>query len=168
MTIGAVRPAIKGDIEWIASQERRPEFDSFVHRWSVEEHERNLDDSDKLYLIAVDESGLPLAFVILGGLSSESRCIELVRMAVAQPGMGIGKLLLRTVIDKVFTEFGANRLWLDVFDDNHRARHTYRSVGFQEEGVLREAALKSNGKLGSLVIMSILAREYFESLNIGG
>ena len=41
-----------------------------------------------------------------------------------------------------------------------RARHVYETVGFREVGILREAMLDRNGQLGSLVIMSILAREY--------
>jgi RimJ/RimL family protein N-acetyltransferase len=160
MTFESVRPATKKDIEWIVSQEQRPEFEPFIHRWSLEEHERNLADPDKLYLIAFDSSGSPIAFVILGGLSSEARSIELVRMAVSKPGAGIGKPLLKMVIDKVFTELSANRLWLDVFDDNGRACHTYKAVGFREEGLLRESALKNNGQLGSLIIMAILSKEY--------
>ena len=84
----------------------------------------------------------------------------------------MGKIVKFTdIVNSVFRPFSQALTLaaeLDVFDDNHWARHTYRFVEFQEEGVLREAALKSNGKLGSLVIISILARVYFESLNIGG
>ncbi|MGD9210248.1 MAG: GNAT family N-acetyltransferase [Desulfobacteraceae bacterium] len=160
MIFRAIRPACQKDIEWIVFQEQRKDFKPFIHHWPAEEHERNLAAPDKLYLIAVDANMEPLAFVILAGLSTEARCIELVRMAVIQPGIGIGKPILEKVIHIAFTELGANRLWLDVFDDNSRARHTYKTVGFYEEGVLREAALKSNGQLGSLVIMSILAKEF--------
>jgi ribosomal protein S18 acetylase RimI-like enzyme len=164
MAFATVRPATENDIEWIVSQEQRPEFESFIHRWSLEEHERNLVDPDKLYLIAVDGSGSPLAFVILGGLSSKARSIELVRMAVSRPDVGLGQPLLKMVIDKVFTELAANRLWLDVFDDNSRARHTYKAVGFREEGLLRASALKSNGELGSLIIMGRLKGDAVSSV----
>lgn len=162
MTLEAIRPATKNDIKWIVFQEQRPEFESFIHRWPFEVHERNLADPDKLYLIAIDGSGSPVAFIILEGLSSKAKCIKLVRMVVSEPGTGLGKPLLKAVIHRVFAELGANRLWLDVFDDNSRARHTYKEVGFREEGVLREATLKIDGQLGSLVIMSILSREYLQ------
>jgi RimJ/RimL family protein N-acetyltransferase len=167
MALQAIRTALKSDIEWIVSQEQRPEFASFIHRWSYEEHGRNLDDPDKLYWIATDELGQPTAFVILAGLLSEARSIELARMVVTRPGIGMGKPLLKQVIHRVFTELGANRFWLDVFDDNTRARHIYKTLGFREEGILRESELKSDGQIGSLVIMSILAREYRAGLGNG-
>jgi RimJ/RimL family protein N-acetyltransferase len=50
-------------------------------------------------------------------------------------------------------------LWLDVFEHNARARHVYRSVGFVEEGVLREC-VKQQERYASLVVMSILENEY--------
>ena len=160
MTFHSIRKAVAEDVEWIFSQERRADFEAFIHRWPRSEHMNNLKDPDKMYLIAVDENHEPVGFVILLGLRSPARSVELARMAVVEPGAGIGKPLLKAVIDLAFTELGANRLWIDVFDDNTRARRAYRSAGFQEEGVLREAALKTTGELGSLVIMSILAREY--------
>ena len=160
MPIKAICPATEGDVAWIVDQENRPEFAAFIHRWDREDHERNLIDADKLYLIALDETQERLAFVILAGLSSKVRSIELVRMAVTRPGVGIGTPLLRAVIEMAFNKLGANRLWLDVFDDNVRARRAYKAAGFFEEGTLREAALKTDGRLGSLVIMSILAQEY--------
>ena len=80
-------------------------------------------------------------------------------MAVGEPGNGVGRSMLQGIIDLAFGGLGANRLWLDVFDDNERARRTYRAAGFVEEGTLREAALKETGELGNLVVMSMLARE---------
>ncbi len=168
MEILNLRRAVKNDIDWIVSLEKRPDFAAFIPRWPPEEHERNLSDRDKRYLMATDELDHPLAYVILAGLSSPAASIELVRLAVTRPGTGIGKPLLQRVIDLAFNELKANRLWLDVFDDNHRAGHVYQSVGFTVEGVLREAALKSDGQLGSLVIMSILKREYQLTANRPG
>lgn len=53
----------------------------------------------------------------------------------------------------------ANRLWLDVVESNERARSLYASVGFTEEGVLRESLRRDEG-FASLVLMSILASEF--------
>jgi ribosomal protein S18 acetylase RimI-like enzyme len=88
MPIRAIRPATEADVAWIVAQENRPEFAAFIHRWPGEDHERNLVDADKLYLIALDETQEQVAFVILAGLSSKARSIELVRMAVTRPGVG--------------------------------------------------------------------------------
>ena len=58
-----------------------------------------------------------------------------------------------------FRELGAHRLYLDVFDDNARARHLYESLGFQYEGVMREAAQR-DGQWCNLRLMSMLEKEY--------
>jgi RimJ/RimL family protein N-acetyltransferase len=61
-----------------------------------------------------------------------------------------------------FVERRAHRLWLDVKEQNHRARSLYESEGFTLEGVLREC-LKGAEGFESLVVMSMLASEYSEA-----
>jgi RimJ/RimL family protein N-acetyltransferase len=68
-------------------------------------------------------------------------------------------MVLEAVLSNAFDELFAHRLWLDVFEHNARARHVYRSVGFVEEGVLREC-VKQQERYASLVVMSILENEY--------
>jgi diamine N-acetyltransferase len=165
MPVKAVRTATKADIAWIVSQEQRPDFATFIHRWPREQHERNLVDADKLYLIAVDEEQERLAFIILAGLSSKAKNVELVRMAVTRPSAGVGKPILMTVLDMVFNKLGANRLWLDVFDDNVRARRAYETVGLRKEKTPGAIALESDGQSGSLIIMSIVAAKYREMIH---
>src|SRR5437762_11015396 len=80
-------------------------------------HECRLNDADCRYLI-VEEDGAAAGFVILRGLTSNNRCIELKRIAVAVPGRGLGRAVLNTILKIVFEELGAHRLWLDVFDHN--------------------------------------------------
>jgi RimJ/RimL family protein N-acetyltransferase len=67
------------------------------------------------------------------------------------------------VIDWVFARSESHRLWLDVFDDNARARRIYRAVGFREDGLLREAYVRPDGARVTQVLMSILRAEW-ESL----
>jgi diamine N-acetyltransferase len=163
MPIAAIRPATEADIAWIVCQEQRSDFAAFIHRWPAEQHRCNFADADKLYLIAQDEAGERLAFVILAGLRSAEKSIELVRMAVTQPSMGLGKRLLASVIETAFDKLGADRLWLDVFDDNVRARGVYEAAGFRDEETPRQAALKADSQPGYLIIMSILATDYHAS-----
>jgi len=58
-----------------------------------------------------------------------------------------------------FEEFAAHRVFLDVFSDNPRAVHLYKSLGFVEEGLLREAA-RREGAYCSLHLLSLLDREW--------
>ena len=159
-----LRAAVPGDLDWIVGQELRPEFAAFIHCWPEERHRHNLEDGDYRYLTAENEAGERTGYVILRGIETPERSVELVRIVAAEPGQGLGRLLLAETMRLVFEEFGANRLWLDVFDDNDRARRTYRAVGFVEEGLLRDSCLRGDGRLGSLVVMSVLRSE-FEALS---
>ena len=97
--------------------------------------------------------------MILLGFEEGHASIEFKRFVVAEPGRGLGRLLLAELLRIVFDEIGAHRFFLDVAEDNARALHLYRSVGFVEEGVMREAT-ERDGKWLSLVLMSLLQHEY--------
>ena len=77
-------------------------------------------------------------FAILCGLTSVNRIVELKRVAVSQPGEGIGREALRPIMSKSFVDLSAHRLWRDVYTDNERARRTYLALGFVEEGTMRD------------------------------
>ena len=121
-------------------------------------HEQRMNDPDWLYWIA-EHRDSPAGHVILRGIQAVNHSIELMRIVVSEPGRGLGRKILEAVLSKAFDELAAHRLWLDVFEHNARARHVYRSVGFVEEGVLRECVKQQEG-YASLVVMSILEDEY--------
>jgi diamine N-acetyltransferase len=120
-------------------------------------HMQRLESPDAAYF-AIEHHGQPVGFVILCGLNSINRSIELKRVAVSEPGHGIGREALRQVVRMAFSELSAHRLWLDVYSDNDRARRTYRALGFVEEGTLRECIWHGD-RFRSLVVMSILEEE---------
>jgi RimJ/RimL family protein N-acetyltransferase len=152
-----LRTAGPEDIEAIIAIEARPELADFILRWEPERHRAGLADPDRRYLVMDGAEGLA-AYIILAGLTSPNRSVELVRIVIAEPGGGLGTQALVQLIDLVFGPMGAHRLWLDVFTDNVRARHVYAKLGFREEGVLREAVLR-DGRWRSLVVMALLEHE---------
>jgi diamine N-acetyltransferase len=159
-----LRAATPADIPFIIVTEHSPDLREFTGAWTSEEHAAAMSDPNTHYLIALDDSGNAIGYIILRGLRSEHRGIELQRIVMTSPGRGHGKEVLRLLLNKVFNEFGAHRLWLDVFETNLRAQHVYRSVGFQQDGVLREAVFR-DGAFRTLFLMSILDREYRMSSN---
>jgi diamine N-acetyltransferase len=155
--------AKSNDLDFIFAQESRHDFANLILRWSREEHLSNLNSCDKRYFIVEDRLKRSIGYLILSGLTSPHRNIELTRIVMVEPGRGDGKLALRLIIKKVFEEYGAHRFWLDVFEFNQRARKVYQAVGFREEGLLREA-IKRGDEYYSLIILSLLDREYFQKI----
>lgn len=154
-----LRPANSADIPAIVAIERLPAASRFVGQWSEERHRASLASGDARYYISETESGEVQAYAILRGLQETAGAVELKRIVVAMPERGLGRTMLRELIRIAFRELGAHRLYLDVFDDNARARHLYESLGFQYEGVMREAAQR-DGQWCNLRLMSILETEY--------
>jgi RimJ/RimL family protein N-acetyltransferase len=133
LTLARGAPA---DIPFIMATERQPGFDSFVGRWDEARHEAGLRDPRHAYFIGRDD-GAPVGFVIVRGWASLDRVTLVQRIAVAEPGRGHGRALLGAVVDSVFRDTDAHRLWLGVFPHNARARRVYEALGFQAEGIAR-------------------------------
>lgn len=151
--------AVTDDIPALIALERTALARSFVGQWSEDRHRATLTGGDSRYLVCKTDSGELQAYVILRGLSEDNRAIELKRVVVAAPERGLGRGILTEVIRIVFEELGAHRLFLDVYEDNARARHLYESLGFIYEGAMREAA-RRDGAWFDLRLMSMLESEY--------
>ena len=154
-----LRIATSADIPAIIKLERNPTARQFVGQWSEDRHRSTLAGSDARYYVGESEAGEVEAYVILRGLNEDSRAIEIKRVVVGTPERGLGRRILTEIIRIAFTELGAHRLFLDVFEDNARARHLYESLGFKYEGVMRESAQR-DGRWFNLHLMSILESEY--------
>ncbi|RUT46987.1 N-acetyltransferase [Paenibacillus anaericanus] len=74
-------------------------------------------------------------------------------------GQGYGGEAINLMKSFVFETLNLNRLELEVYDFNERAKNCYLSCGFKEEGRQRQKLFR-NGKYVDVIMMSILADEY--------
>src|SRR5262249_49763935 len=100
-----------------------------------------------------------VGFAILRDWSSPERVTLLKRVAVLRPGRGGGRALLAKVVDRVFEETEAWRLWLGVFPENAAARGAYGAVGFTAEGIARGSAF-FGGVYRDELVMALLRPEW--------
>lgn len=154
-----LRPGVYSDITEIMAIEQIPAYRLFIGQWSESEHRQAMESSDVLYLVAQAEGRGVEGFAILRGLENKDHSLELKRVAIRTPNIGLGRKLLREALRLSFEEHQAHRLWLDVFEENARAQHVYESFGFRVDGLFREAVLV-DGRYYSQRLMSILDREY--------
>jgi len=152
----ATQPA---DLDFVLQAEQDPDTRPFIIPWSREQHVEALSHPDLVYRIISAPDNRSLGFLILAGLRNSHHSVEFRRIVVTEKGQGTGRSAIRLVKRWAFTELGAHRLWLDVKENNHRARRLYTSEGFIVEGTLREC-LKGESGYESLVLLSMLAREY--------
>ena len=79
----------------------------------------------------------------------------------ADTSQGYGSDALAVLLDFGFGELRLERIWLDVFDFNDRARHVYERLGFVHEATLRHAEFHG-GRHVDLLRMAILREEWTE------
>lgn len=111
------------------------------------------------YGIVVDQ-GL-IGEAVLNEFDEDNRCISF-RIAIwdsSQRDKGYGTEATSLLVGFAFRELAVDRIELEVYRFNDRARQVYEKVGFSLEGVKREALIWKDEKVDAL-IMSLLRRDY--------
>ncbi|HOP06979.1 MAG TPA: GNAT family protein [candidate division Zixibacteria bacterium] len=156
-----LRKSLPKDIEHIVGIERDSANTPYIRTWSVERHLHAVNDIDHgHYIVTLDNSEEILGYAILVGLDDPEGNIEFKRLVIDSKDKGYGRAAFRKVVEMVFEELGAHRVWLDVMEHNQRGYHIYSTEGFIKEGVQREAAVV-DGRRVNLITMSMLKREYW-------
>jgi len=166
-----LRPTMLSDLGFVVDVEADAANRPFITPWDRTQHEAALRIPDFRHFIVEAGAGFPRAgFVILQGCRNPHRSLELKRIVLQPKGLGLGRACVRRLKHMAFSELHAHRFWLDVKSRNARALALYRSEGFVEEGRLREsvrALVDGQDGYDSLVVMSLLDREYRERLGQG-
>jgi diamine N-acetyltransferase len=152
--------AVADDLPYVHAMERRSGYEHLTAQWSLDQHRRELARTDTRYFVAVDAAMQRLGFVILQPTFDPHEGTKVKRIVVAEPGRGDGRKILACVFDWVFSHPGADRVWLDVFSHNERARRLYRGIGMREDGTLRKAYKMADGSRVDRIIMSLLRDEW--------
>lgn len=151
-----LRNTTEEDIDFVFDTEQTTENRIFVSPWTREQHISAVVSEDLAHLIIEEiNGGKRVGYIILAGLTDENQSIEFRRIVITEKNKGYGREALRLVKQIAFDRLNAHRLWLDVKEQNVRARHVYESESFVVEGVLRECLKGENG-FESLVVMSVL------------
>ncbi len=111
-------------------------------------------------LIAESLGGDPIGFAVLRVDRPEAHSVELsLLIDAARWGQRFGTDVLQTALEACFAGWGVHRVGVSVEEDNEPALALYRSLGFQEEGRLRQAAYH-DGQHADLLLYGLLAPEW--------
>lgn len=127
--------ATTADIPAIRAIEQRPDNEGKIGAWTEDEHRATMARSGVVYFVRHANSKLA-AFAILERLDDVRGWTPyLRRIAVAEPGAGVGTPFLTDILDWLFAETNTQKLELRVRVGNP-AQHLYERLGFIEEGVM--------------------------------
>ncbi len=120
------------------------------------------DHDDRIDLAVIDRaSGEYVGEVVLNELDNDNRSCGF-RICLIGPrafGRGFGTEATRLVLAHAFETVGVNRIELEVYAFNPRARHVYEKVGFVHEGTKRQS-LRWDGEWVDTHLMGMLADDW--------
>ena len=113
------------------------------------------------FVICLVESGQPIGTIGLFelDLATGSAGMGIVIGEKQLWGQGYGTDAHNALLDFAFGSLRLERVWLEVNDDNFRAKRSYEKCGFKFEGTERHAMFRA-GKHHDLDLMSILRDEW--------
>ena len=118
------------------------------------------DGTDVGFAVRTVEDDRLIGHAALFGANAHNRAATFA-VVIGPPyqNRGLGTATTRMMLRYGFDELGLHRIGLTVAAFNERGLATYRTVGFVEEGRIREAIFRS-GAWFDLVYMGVLARDW--------
>ncbi|MDD4377895.1 MAG: GNAT family protein [Eubacteriales bacterium] len=170
-----LRETVFDDCKHFAKWEILPEVTKFftmdeerTYEDVVTEYVRyGLDPSKMQFTIVFKENSIPIGKIYLSRINYKEDSLDITRIYIADNdfrGKGYGEEALRMILEFSFINLHMERVTLDHFSGNKIASELYQKVGFQYEGVMRNAG-KKNGKYVDLHLMSMLRAEYYDKVH---
>lgn len=166
MTELFLRPIQLNDVSLINTFRNDPELVSYLGanfrfisvEKDVEWFEKYLREGDKSSraIIECSKKG-PVGMVSLTNIDHFNKNAEFSIQLWTNRGKGYGKRASALMLAHGFDDLNLHRIYLTVLETNQIALNMYRSLGFELEGVLKDAIFK-NGKYQNFILMSIIKR----------
>lgn len=110
--------------------------------------------------ITLDNNNDIIGLVTLANIDYINRVAELhIMIGNEYQNKGAGKYAVINIVNYAFDDLNLNRIELSALENNERAIGLYKKVGFQIEGIKKQAYYKE-GKYINKVEMALLREEY--------
>jgi UDP-4-amino-4,6-dideoxy-N-acetyl-beta-L-altrosamine N-acetyltransferase len=146
-----------------------PEVSAYMysdHEITPEEHARWFygvaGDARRAYWI-IEMDGAPVGLANLYDIDrTHRRCAWAYYLAEPQVrGRGVGSYVEYVMIEKVFGEFGLNKLWCEVLASNEAVWKLHERFGFRQEARLRDHVIK-HGAAQDVLGLGLLKADWLE------
>ena len=170
-----IRETIFEDCEYFAKWETDPEIAQYLsydeersYKDVVEEWVIDKMDPTKLqFTIVKKDIRQPIGRIYISRIDRHCDSLDITKLYIAgeeNRHAGLGKEMLRELLEYCFVFLHMERVTLDHYTGNKAAAALYEKLGFQKEGLARNAA-KKNGRYYDLHLLSLLRTEFFEKVH---
>ncbi|MCL5935585.1 MAG: GNAT family N-acetyltransferase [Firmicutes bacterium] len=164
-----VRSMTQSDLPKLVQWKNDPEIADLVRgapiytnlTMETKRFEKSLENGEALRLMLCTGEGESIGFMVITDLDKPNKKANL-GMLIGEKqywNRGLGSEAMEVILKHFFDNLGFNRIGLEVFEYNLRARHMYRKVGFVEEGIQRQGLVKGD-KYYDVILMGITKADY--------
>ncbi|NQY94941.1 MAG: GNAT family N-acetyltransferase [Campylobacteraceae bacterium] len=114
----------------------------FLSTKTMADYQKEFTDKNTTYLSIVNTSNIILGYFILHK-DQRKNSIQLKRILIGKNSLGIGHDALSRLEQYCIDIMEVQHIWLDVYDNNHRAIHIYEKIGYQ----LFDTVIQDNRKI---------------------
>jgi diamine N-acetyltransferase len=114
----------------------------------------NENDGKRIFMID-NMNNKPIGIITVTNIKWEYRNCEIgvVIFDKSERNKGVGKDAVNTALNFIFNEMNMHLVYVNVIEENEVALRLFKSLGFEEEGVLRDRYFKG-GKYRNVVVIS--------------
>ncbi len=164
-----LRPVRPADRDRLLAWRNAPEVSAYMysdHEITADEHARWFEgiggDPRRAYWI-IEMDGAPVGLANLYDIDrTHRRCAWAYYLAEPQVrGRGVGSFVEYVMIEKVFGEFGLDKLWCEVLASNEAVWKLHERFGFRQEARFRDHVIKQ-GVRQDVLGLGLLKAEWAE------
>lgn len=133
----SLRSASREELEVFDALDRQEHACKFINETGLRTHQKNYDDPRITYLSIENDDGVFSGYFILVK-EEDTASVEFRRILVDKNTRGVGQAAIAEMENYCRQALGAQRIWLDVYEDNARGMHIYEKLGytrFKQEAV---------------------------------
>ncbi len=168
-----IRESIFSDCQFFADWESNPVVSDFFTIDDDRDYESvvkeyiDCDRQDKFLqmTLTLKPSEGPIGRLVISNINERNDSLKIARIYIADPqnrNKGYGKEAMKKILEYAFLNLHMERVTVTTFPKNKAAEHLLDSLGFTNEGVLRNAG-KKNGRYMDLLLKSMIRAEYLDS-----
>ncbi len=124
-----LRTSTATELSEFAKMETAPDTAHYILAYDEARHRVEFEREGIVYLSIYRQQRLTGFFIL--ALDPDPGSVEFRRIVIAERGRGIAQAAIPLMENYCRDVLGRSRVWLDVYDFNHRGRHVYEKLGYR-------------------------------------
>lgn len=159
-----IRLMVHADLERVLAWRNHPDVRCFMytqHEITLDEHQRWFESAlldPKKHLLIYEYNHQPLGFVSFSE-AGKSGIVDWGFYVAPEAPKGIGRQLGRTALNHAFTQLKFHKVCGQALAYNERSIHFHQSLGFQQEGILRDQHFDGE-RYHNVICFGLLSNEW--------